>query len=71
MTASEACTNLFTLPLMGRVGAGSPATGWGEDPGATFEVKLLALPPTPNPSPPGGGGPVGAIRFTLVEACRK
>ncbi len=57
----ELC-RFFTLPLTGRVGAGLPATGWGEEPGGTLDAFPPGVPPTPSPSPPGGGGLVGACR---------
>jgi hypothetical protein len=48
--------SFFTLPSMGRVVAGLPATGWGEELGGTLEASLLNIHPTPNPSPSRGGG---------------
>ena len=44
---------VFTLPLVGRVGARERA-------GVGVDVVFLTATPTPNPSPQGGGEPAGA-----------
>lgn len=45
----------FTLPSIGRVVAGLPATGWGDELGVMQAALLPVDPPTPSPSPLGGG----------------
>src|SRR5258705_8560719 len=43
----------FALPLTGRA---ARSAGWGEELEVSADKSLPNLPPTPNPSPQGGGG---------------